>query len=44
MEVDEVAEAGEASDEEIGIGLESMANKVGWDKVMEIAARMARKA
>jgi benzoyl-CoA reductase subunit BamC len=33
----------EQGDEEIGIGLEAMAHKHGWDKVMEIATRMAKK-
>ena len=29
--------------EEIEIGLESMANKVGWQKILDTAARMSKK-
>jgi benzoyl-CoA reductase subunit BamC len=37
-EVDDATE--EETDEEIGIGLEAMANKYGWDKVLDVVTRM----
>jgi len=33
----------EEAQEEIEIGLESMANKVGWQKLMDTVARMSKK-
>ena len=43
VEVEEEA-GGDKTDEEIGIGLEAMGNKYGWDKVMDVVARMQKKA
>ena len=33
----------EETPEEIEIGLEAMANKVGWQKLLDTAARMSKK-
>ena len=41
-EREEVAKEEEAQDE-VEIGLEAMANKVGWQKVLETAARLSQK-
>ena len=39
----EVEEEVEESPEEIEIGLEAMANKFGWQKILDTAARMSKK-